>query len=107
MLMRGTIWGWLTAAIGLAVLVLLVFYGTEYGTWVDEAGFLRPAPPTFDLPFAIGGLGVVLFIGGSVVGMTGGYSPSKASPVVQLPLKTGHVSGPATAVRNKATRPRD
>jgi hypothetical protein len=69
--MLGTVWGWITASIGLAVLPLLFVYGYEYGTWVDQAGPLNAAPPTFLLPFAIGGLGVVLVIGGFVVGATG------------------------------------
>ncbi len=71
MIMQGTIWGWISAAIGLAVLVLLFFYGIDYGTWVDEAGPLRSSPPAFILPFAVGGLGVVLSIGGFCVGVAG------------------------------------
>jgi hypothetical protein len=60
-----------SAATGLAVLVLLAFYCIEYGTWLDEAGPLRASPPTFILPFALGGLGVVLLIGGLIVGIAG------------------------------------
>lgn len=77
--MREIIWGWLTAAIGMVVLVLLAFYGIEYGTWVDEAGPLQTAPPTFIIPFAIGGLGMVLLFGGFIVGAaaTAQYSQSR------------------------------
>ena len=67
--MREIIWGWLTAAIGLVVLVLLALYGIEVGTWIDEAGPLQTAPPTFIIPFAIGGLGLVLLVGGFIVGV--------------------------------------
>jgi hypothetical protein len=68
--MLGTVWGWVTASIGLAIVALLFVYGYEYGIWLDEVGPLTVAPPTFLLPFAIGGLGVVLLIGGFVVGVT-------------------------------------
>ena len=69
MIMREIIWGWLTSAIGLAVLILLFFYGMQSGTWLDEVGPLRLSPPTFVIPFAIGGLGLVLFLGGLVIGL--------------------------------------
>lgn len=68
-IMREIIWGWLTSAIGLAVLILLFFYGMQSGTWLDEVGPLRLSPPTFVIPFAIGGLGLVLFLGGLVIGL--------------------------------------
>lgn len=54
-----------------------LLYGTEYGTWIDEAGSLSVEPPTFILPFAIGGLGFVLLIGGVIAGSKG--MPSAAS----------------------------
>lgn len=68
-IMREIIWGWLTSAIGLAVLVLLFVYGMQSGAWLDEVGPLRLPPPTFMIPFAIGGLGVVLFLGGLIIGL--------------------------------------
>ncbi|TQO19889.1 hypothetical protein FB472_1490 [Rhodoglobus vestalii] len=76
--MREIIWGWLTAAIGLAILVVIFFYGIEFGTWVDEAGSLRSAPPTFILPFVVAGLGLVLFVGGFSVGASAGVQRSKS-----------------------------
>ncbi|SEE85947.1 hypothetical protein SAMN04489740_2818 [Arthrobacter alpinus] len=68
-IMREIIWGWLSSALGLAVLVLLFVYGMQSGTWLDEVGSLRVSPPTFMVPFAIGGLGVVLFLGGLIIGL--------------------------------------
>lgn len=65
------IWGATTAVIGGLILVLLVFYGTEYGTWVDEAGPLSTAPPTFILPFVIGAMAGVLLVGGTIVALVG------------------------------------
>lgn len=65
------IWGAASAAIGGLIIVLLVVYGTEYGTWVDEAGPLPTAPPTVVLPFAIGALAAVLLVGGSIVAIVG------------------------------------
>ncbi|BCW08333.1 hypothetical protein [Arthrobacter sp. NtRootA1] len=76
--MRGTVWAWASALIGAAILVLIFFYGTEYGTWVDEAGPLSVEPPTFILPFAIGGLGFVLLIGGVIAGSTGMLSAERS-----------------------------
>lgn len=61
-----SVWGWVSAAVGIAILGLLVAYGTEYGTWVDAAGMLPIPPPTFVIPFAIGGLALILVIGGLV-----------------------------------------
>lgn len=75
--MRGNVWAWARALIGAAIVVLIFFYGTEYGTWIDEAGSLSVEPPTFILPFAIGGLGFVLLIGGVIAGSKG--MPSAAS----------------------------
>lgn len=69
--MQNRIWAWSSAAMGAAILVLLFFYGIEYGTWLDEAGRLSTSPPTFLLPFTIGGLGGVIMIGGLVVGLSG------------------------------------
>lgn len=62
--MRGRIWSLISAGIGAVILVLLALYGTEYGTWVDEAGRLPTSPPSFVLPFAVGALAAVLLIGG-------------------------------------------
>ncbi|WP_165384947.1 hypothetical protein [Cryobacterium sp. SO1] len=45
---------------------MLILFGTEYGTWLDEAGRLETSPPSFVLPFVIGGLGAVLVLGGLV-----------------------------------------
>jgi hypothetical protein len=64
--MRGRIWSLVSAAIGLVILVVLFLFGTEYGTWLDEAGKLETSPPSFVLPFVIGGLGAVLVLGGLV-----------------------------------------
>jgi hypothetical protein len=61
---------------GAIILILLFMYGIEYGTWVDEAGRLDTAPPSFLLPFAIGGLGGVIMIGGLVIGLSGLNSDS-------------------------------
>ncbi|MGN7971019.1 hypothetical protein [Microbacterium sp. 22296] len=72
--MRGDIWGLITAAIGLATIVLLVVYGTAYGTWLDEIGpFIdledAAAAPTIALPAAIGLLAIVQLVGGLAVGL--------------------------------------
>ena len=74
--MRNKIWAWASAAMGAIILILLFMYGIEYGTWVDEAGRLDTAPPSFLLPFAIGGLGGVIMIGGLVIGLSGLNSDS-------------------------------
>ena len=68
--MLGRIWSLVSAGVGLAILVVLAMYGTEYGTWVDEAGRLDTPPPTFILPFVIGALALVLFLGGLVTAFT-------------------------------------
>lgn len=41
------------------------------GTWADEGGQLPLSPPTIVIPFAIGGLELVLQIGGLVMGVLG------------------------------------
>jgi hypothetical protein len=63
-IVRGRLWSLLSAAIGAAILVVLFVYGIEFGTFVDEAGQLETPPPSFVLPFVIGGLAVVLLVGG-------------------------------------------
>ncbi len=68
-IMREIIWGWISSALGLAILVLLFVYVMQSGTWLDEVGPLRLSPPTFMIPFAIGGLGLVLFLGGLIIGL--------------------------------------
>lgn len=73
--MRGSVWGLITAAIGLLIIVLLVLFGTAYGTWVDEIGPSldldeQAASPTIVLPGLIGLLAVALIIGGLAVGLT-------------------------------------
>lgn len=73
--MRGRIWSLISAGIGAVILVLLALYGTEYGTWVDEAGRLPTSPPSFVLPFAVGALAAVLLIGGVFTAVTPGRAP--------------------------------
>lgn len=73
--MRGIIWGLLTAAIGLTMIALLVVYGTQYGTWLDEIGSSldledQAAAPTILLPAIIGLLAIGLVVGGLAVGLT-------------------------------------
>lgn len=73
--MRGSVWGLITAAIGLIIIVLLVLFGTAYGTWVDEIGpsldlAEQAASPTIVLPGLIGLLAIGLVIGGLAVGLT-------------------------------------
>lgn len=73
--MRGSVWGLLTAAIGMTIIVLLVIFGTAYGTWIDEIGpsldlTEQAAAPTIVLPGLIGLLAVGLVIGGLAVGLT-------------------------------------
>lgn len=73
--MRGSVWGLITAAIGLTIIVLLVVFCTAYGTWVDEIGpsldlVEQAAAPTIVLPGLIGLLAVALIIGGLAVGLT-------------------------------------
>ncbi|MFD3448659.1 hypothetical protein ACFDTO_29090 [Microbacteriaceae bacterium 4G12] len=66
----------MSAVIGAAILVVLYLYGMEYGTWLDEAGPLAVAPPSFLLPFVLGALGLVLFVGGLVLTLAGPGSPA-------------------------------
>lgn len=75
--MRANIWGLTTAAIGAAIIVLLVVYGTEYGTYLDEMSpyisdtdGAAPTAPTIVLPAVIGLLAVGLLIGGLMNGLT-------------------------------------
>ena len=73
--MRANVWGLLTAAIGMTIIVLLVVYGTAWGTWIDEVGSSldiaeQASAPTIILPAVIGLLAVVLVIGGVAVGVT-------------------------------------
>ncbi|MCJ1708871.1 hypothetical protein [Microbacterium sp. VKM Ac-2923] len=72
--MNGKIWGFITAAIGLTIITLLVIFGTEYGTWLDEIGPLlslenAAAAPTIALPAAIGLLAIGQLVGGLAVGL--------------------------------------
>ncbi len=70
-------WGLTTAAIGAAIIVLLVIYGTEYGTYLDEIGpdvdqahEAAPAAPTIVFPAVIGFLAVGLLVGGLMNGVS-------------------------------------
>ena len=65
------VWGATSAAIGGLILVLLVVYGTEYGTWIDEVGPFAITPPTVVLPLIIGVLAGMLLLGGIVVAIVG------------------------------------
>lgn len=73
--MRGSVWGLLTAAIGMTIIVLLIIDGTAYGIWIDEIGPSldiagQAAAPTIVLPGLIGLLAIALIIGGLAVGLT-------------------------------------
>lgn len=73
--MRGIIWGLITAATGLAIIVLLVVNGTQYGMWLDEIGPSltledQAAAPNIVLPAMIGLLAIGLVVGGLAVGLT-------------------------------------
>lgn len=57
------------------MIVLLVVYGTQYGTWLDEIGSSldledQAAAPTILLPAMIGLLSIGLVVGGLTVGLT-------------------------------------
>ena len=74
----GTVWGWVTAAIGAIMMALLIAYGTASGTWVDEHSSLLVDKaghsvdmPSVAAPLLVGALALVLLIGGLVVGMIG------------------------------------
>lgn len=74
---RANTWGLITAAIGAVIIVLLVIYGTEYGTYLDEVGpYLdetrgaAPTAPTIVLLAIIGLVAVGLLIGGLMNGLT-------------------------------------
>ncbi len=69
--MLGTVWAWISATIGLAVLALVLLHGFEFGTWMDEAGPLPVSPPDFTFAFTAARLSVVLLIGGFIVGAIG------------------------------------
>ncbi|MFF7681827.1 hypothetical protein ACFZA2_03615 [Microbacterium sp. NPDC007973] len=73
--MRGSVWGLLTAAIGMTIIVLLIIDGTAYGIWIDEIGpsldiAEQAAAPTIVLPGLIGLLAITLIVGGLAVGLT-------------------------------------
>ncbi|MEV7756123.1 hypothetical protein AB0O16_00185 [Microbacterium sp. NPDC089180] len=73
--MRGSVWGLLTAAIGMTIIVLLIIDGTAYGIWLDEIGpsldiAEQAAAPTIVLPGLIGLLAIALIVGGLAVGLT-------------------------------------
>ncbi len=73
--MRGSVWGLLTAAIGMTIIVLLIIDGTAYGIWIDEIGpsldiAEQAAAPTIVLPGLIGLLAIALIVGGLAVGLT-------------------------------------
>lgn len=73
--MRGTIWGLITAATGLAIIVLLFINGTQYGMWLDEVGPSltledQASAPNIMLPAMIGLLAIGLVVGGLAVGLT-------------------------------------
>lgn len=87
--MREIIWGWLTSAIGLAILVLLFVYGTQSGTWMDEVGPLPISPPTFVIPFAIGGLGLVLLCGGLIMGVLASGERAKQRQELPASVREG------------------
>ncbi|WP_314452169.1 hypothetical protein [uncultured Microbacterium sp.] len=91
--MSGKIWGFITAAIGLTTIVLLVLYGTEYGTWLDEIGPLidledAAAAPTIALPAAIGLLAIGQLVGGLAVGLTASH-PERVAAAPAHPSKPG------------------
>ena len=77
--MRNRIWAVTTGLLGAAILVVLFFYGIQYGTWVDEAGPLNAAPPSFLLPFIVGGIAGVIMIGGFVVSLSGLNDESRST----------------------------
>lgn len=73
--MRGQIWGLITAAVGLAIIVLLAIDGIQYGIWVDEIGPSldiadQAAQPTLIMSAVIGVLAIGLVIGGLAVGLS-------------------------------------
>jgi hypothetical protein len=74
--MLGKVWGWVSAAIGAVMLVLLISYGTASGTWVDEhSGLLIDKagrsvdPPSIGGLLVVTGLAFALVIGGVVIGI--------------------------------------
>ena len=76
------VWGATSAAIGGLIFVLLVVYGIQYATWVDEVGPLPITPPTVVLPLVIGVLARVLLLGGIVVTIVG---PAQAQTSTAAP----------------------
>lgn len=68
------IWAGTSAAIGAAIVVMLVIHGTALGTWVDEAGISDPTMPSMLLPIAVTFLGAVLLVGGVIALMSEGWS---------------------------------
>lgn len=67
-------WGLVTTAIGMTIIVLIVV-GTEYGVWLDEIGPSidiadQAAAPTIVLPGMLGLLAVGLVVRGLAVGLT-------------------------------------
>ncbi|MEP6480345.1 MAG: hypothetical protein ABJB03_13180 [Rhodoglobus sp.] len=58
-----------SAGIGAVATVLLIAYGTESGTWVDEH-HVSNAPSVLGL-MILTALAIVLFVGGLIVGLIG------------------------------------
>lgn len=61
-------WAWVTAVLGLAVVVLTYIDGAILGVWADEHPEASQSLPGDLLPFVVAGIGVVLLVGGIVVG---------------------------------------
>jgi hypothetical protein len=76
----GTVWGWITAAIGAITAALLVAYGTDSGTWVDEQ-HISNAPSVLGL-LIVTALAILLFAGGLIVGLVGtaGHRRRRTAP---------------------------
>ncbi|HWV44969.1 MAG TPA: hypothetical protein VN039_02905 [Nitrospira sp.] len=69
-------WPWITAVIGLAIIVAEYIDGAINATWFDDHGI--PSPTPADLGFLIGALGFVLIVGGLIIG-AGDYAKRRRS----------------------------
>lgn len=63
-------WAFVSAGLGLVVIVLDYVDGAVMGSWLDDHGVLDAPAATGG--FVIAAVGVVLLLGGMAVGLTGG-----------------------------------
>ncbi|RKR73012.1 hypothetical protein [Frondihabitans australicus] len=76
MLMR--VWAWISAGLGLAIMVMTYIDGAIVGVWADEHQTAAETYPDDVLPFFVAGIGFVLLVGGHAVALAGGRRATPA-----------------------------